>query len=184
MRAVFLDKDGTLVKDVPYNIRPELIRLEPFVVDGLKSLQEKYSLIIITNQAGLARGYFKEQELQNYFLSLLELFKMNGVFINGFYYCPHFPGGIMEKFNKNCDCRKPLPGLIQKAAVEHDIDLKNSWMIGDILHDVEAGNRAGCKTILINNGNETEWETGQYRIPDFTAKDFKKATEYILSQGD
>ena len=90
------------------------------------------------------------------------------------YYCPHYPDGKIQKYKIECDCRKPKPGLILQAAREHDIDLSNSWMIGDILNDVEAGNRAGCKTILLDNGNETEWIWNEIRTPAFIVNNWKK----------
>jgi len=97
----------------------------------------------------------------------------NKVNLNGFYYCPHSP-------QDNCNCRKPRPGMIFKAAKDLQIDLSKSWMIGDILNDVEAGKMSDCKTILINNGNETEWVWNQQRMPDFIANNLKAASEIIM----
>ncbi len=102
--------------------------------------------------------------------------------LNGFYYCPHLPGAIIEEYATNCDCRKPKPGLIYKACSDFDVDPQLSWMIGDILHDVEAGNSAGCKTILIDNGNETEWIISEKRKPDFIVKDFLEAAQFIIAE--
>jgi D-glycero-D-manno-heptose 1,7-bisphosphate phosphatase len=109
------------------------------------------------------------------------LWEEAGVTISGFYYCPHHPQGSVAKYAVTCECRKPNPGMLLRAADELQINLSDAWMVGDILNDVEAGNRAGCRTILIDNGNETEWKTGLYREPDFKAADLRESAEIILS---
>lgn len=180
-KAIFLDKDGTLIPDIPYNVNPQLITLQADVIDGLKRLQnEGYLFIIISNQSGVARGYFEEQALEGVEQRLKELLSREGITLSGFYYCPHHADGTVEGYNIDCDCRKPQPGMLLQAANEYDIDLSASWMIGDILNDVEAGNRAGCRTVLINNGNETEWLEGNYRIPSIISGSINQATDAIL----
>jgi D,D-heptose 1,7-bisphosphate phosphatase len=181
-KAVFLDKDGTLIPDIPYNVDPEKITLSSNLVTGLTSFQnEGYQLIIISNQAGVARGYFTEDKLGAVADKMKELFALNGLKLDDFYYCPHHPDGMMTGYNIACDCRKPAPGMLLKAAAEHGISLERSWMIGDILNDVEAGNRAGCKTVLIDNGNETEWVEGPYRKPTITCKTINEAATRLIS---
>lgn len=182
-KAIFLDKDGTLIPDIPYNINPDKIRLEEGVVEGLKLLvNQGFDLYVVSNQSGIAKGYFSEDEVFTMRETLQHLLIANKLpALKGFYFCPHHPDGIVGRFAYNCNCRKPKPGLLQTAASNHDISLKHSWMIGDILHDIEAGNRAGCKSILINNGNETEWEDGIYRKPFFVATDFLEAAKHIVS---
>lgn len=176
-RAVFLDKDGTLVKDVPYNIAPEKIELEDGVAEGLMELKGMgYKLVIISNQAGVAKGYFGEDQLQDVYRHLQHI--TTGSF-NGFYYCPHHPEGTIAKYAIACNCRKPGSELFFNASSELNIDLRQSWMVGDILNDVEAGNKAGCKTILIDNDNETEWELHRERIPDYVAHNFLEAVASI-----
>ncbi|MCE7042847.1 HAD-IIIA family hydrolase [Dyadobacter sp. CY312] len=178
-KAIFLDKDGTLIKDVPYNVDPKLVVFESGVFDGLRRMQdEDFKLIIISNQPGIALGYFSEPDLALLIRYFEEKFAENDLLLSGFYYCPHLP----DTSSNACSCRKPKPGLIHKAASDLNIDLSNSWMVGDILNDVEAGNKAGCRTILIDNGNESEWLSGINREPDFAAKDFLEATRYIVSQ--
>jgi len=180
-KAIFLDKDGTLIPDIPYNVDTRRITLTKGVARGLPLLEkEGYKLFIISNQPGLAYGYFDEQALENVRKKIALLLKQRQVNLSGFYYCPHHPEGSVAPYNRRCNCRKPLPGLILKAARENNIDLDTSWMIGDILNDVEAGKRSGCKTVLINNGNETEWEKGMYRVPDFIAADLEEAAAFIL----
>jgi D,D-heptose 1,7-bisphosphate phosphatase len=179
-KAVFLDKDGTLVEDVPYNINPELIRLADGALEGLRFLQDMgYQLFIVTNQSGIARGYFREQDLKPTIKKIRELLSQAGVSLKGFYYCPHSPSGEVQKYAVDCFCRKPKPGMLYRAALEHDINLAESWMIGDILNDVEAGNHAGCRTILIDNQHETEWNLAPLRWPQFIVRDLFEAARAI-----
>lgn len=178
-KAVFLDKDGTLIRDEPYNVDPAKVVFETDVFEGLRTLQgDGYRLVIVSNQPGLAMGLFSQTELDALVRYFEDRFAENGVMLSGFYYCPHLPATD----GPSCACRKPEPGLILRAAKELDIDLKHSWMIGDILNDVEAGNRAGCQTILIDNGNETEWLEGPARVPHYTTRYFLDATDYITSE--
>lgn len=173
-RAIFIDKDGTLIKDVAYNVNPARIDFEEYAFESLYLLQQKgYYLIIVSNQPGIALGYFKEEELKGVEEKIKNSLLKNKVSLNGFYYCPHSP-------RDNCNCRKPRPGLLFKAAKDMEIDLSKSWMIGDILNDVEAGIMSGCKTILVDNGNETEWTSNQQRIPHFIANNLKEAAEIIM----
>ncbi len=182
-KAVFIDKDGTLIHDVPYNVQPRLIELENYVGTSLHMLQQQgYLLIVISNQSGVARGYFKEEALHVVNKRITELLKPYHTTIDDFYYCPHFPDGIIKKYAIECDCRKPKAGMLLKAAAEYNIELNESWMIGDILNDAEAGNAAGCSTILIDNGNETEWIMNEQRKPSYTVKNFKEAAEIILQK--
>ncbi|MDQ9170469.1 HAD family hydrolase [Oxalobacteraceae bacterium R-40] len=182
-RAVFLDKDGTLVHDVPYNIDPSRVSLTPNAINGLRLLRDAgYLLVVVTNQAGIAKGFFSARDWAHMQAHLAGLFARQGIRISGFYCCPHHPQGSVKQFATHCACRKPSPGMLLQAASEHGIDLRNSWMIGDILHDVEAGSRAGCRTVLIDNGNETEWEMTSRRIPDVLASDLLEAAQAILAE--
>lgn len=179
-RAVFLDKDGTLVYDVPYNVDPAKVRLTPCAIEGLRLLQNSsYALFVVTNQAGIAKGRFSVEDWQRMQVCLAGLLGRHGIRISAFYNCPHHPQGSVARFAVECDCRKPMPGMLLRAAREHGIDLGRSWMIGDILHDVQAGKRAGCRSILIDNGNETEWEMGADRVPDLCAADLLEAAHAI-----
>lgn len=185
MRAIFIDKDGTLVEDVPNNVNPSLLELTWKAGHGLQLLQQQgYGLFVVSNQAGLAHGLFTEAALDLLRHRLTEMLAQYGVMLDGFYYCPHCPDGVVDRYAISCTCRKPMPGMLYRAAREHDIDLENSWMIGDILHDVEAGRRAGCKTILIDNGNETEWKLAPQRTPHLTAPDLYTAATLIASLAD
>jgi D,D-heptose 1,7-bisphosphate phosphatase len=181
-KAVFLDKDGTLIEDVPYNVNPDRMVLTPGAEEGLRSLhQAGYQLIVISNQSGVARGYFPETALKPVENHLRKLLADVGVPLAGFYYCPHYPGGVISSYAIACDCRKPQPGLLKQAAREHGIDLTQSWFIGDILNDVEAGRSANCRTILIDNGNETEWELSRDRLPHHVVSELAEAAKIITA---
>ena len=180
MRAVFLDKDGTLIVDEPYNVAPERVELLPGVLKGLQILHAAgYRLIVVTNQSGVARGLFPGSALIGVRDQLRQLLATGGVPLAGFYYCPHHPQGIVAPFAIECDCRKPQPGLLLQAASAQHIQLAHSWMIGDILDDVEAGRRAGCRAVLIDNGSETEWQLSPLREPQLRVRNFLEAAEYI-----
>lgn len=182
LKAIFLDKDGTLVNDVPYNVAPELITLCPSAAQGLRLFREMgYLLLVVSNQSGLAHGYFHESELDGVWQRLNQLLAEEGVQLDGYYHCPHHVQGSVSAYARACDCRKPLPGMLYQAAWQHGIDLADSWMVGDILHDVEAGKRAGCRTILIDNGNETEWQLSPLRTPDFRASDLLAAARLVAA---
>jgi D-glycero-D-manno-heptose 1,7-bisphosphate phosphatase len=179
--VVFLDKDGTLVVNVPYNVDPEKIHLAPGAIEGLPLLTSAgFRLLVISNQSGVARGYFEEEVLRPVETRLRELVAATGSSLAGFYWCPHHPTGTVPAYAISCGCRKPAPGLILRAARDHDIDLSRSWFVGDLLNDMEAGRRAGCRTILIDNGNETEWLRAPEREPHYRALDLLEAARIIL----
>lgn len=180
-QAVFLDKDGTLIENVPYNIDPEGIRLTAGAVEGLRSLhQAGYQLIVISNQSGVAHGYFSEAALVTVEERLRYLLT-GEVPLAGFYYCPHHSDGTVPEYAITCNCRKPEPGLLYHAAQVHSVDLRCSWFVGDILNDVEAGRRAGCRTVLIDNGNETEWRLSPQRLPHHVVTNLAEAARIILA---
>jgi D,D-heptose 1,7-bisphosphate phosphatase len=185
MKAVFLDKDGTLVDDVPYNVDPRRILLSSGAGPALRLLARlDYRLFVISNQDGVAFGRFPESSMDAVGNRLQDLLFREQLSLDGFYYCPHHPGGSVAGYACDCHCRKPKPGLLLKAAQDHGIDLRASWMIGDILHDVEAGNRAGCKTVLLDNGNETEWRLGPRRVPTRMAHDLYAAAVLIAGHSE
>ena len=183
--AVFLDKDGTLVDDVPYNVDVQRMSLVAGAGTALRALAGAgYRLIVISNQSGVARGYFAEDALQPVEDRLRTMLADEGVTLAGFYYCPHLPDGIVPAYARNCSCRKPQPGLIRAAAAAHGLDLTRSWVVGDILDDVEAGRRAGCATVLIDNGNETEWALSDERVPHYVVASIVEASAAITAASD
>ena len=179
-RAVFIDKDGTLVEDVPYNVDPALLRLRPGATAALRRLAAAgFLLIVVSNQPGIALQRFDRRALHGLALALTNQLAAAGVTLAGFYACPHAP--VPEPDEKGCRCRKPAAGMLHQAARDHRIDLGMSWMVGDILDDVEAGWRAGCGSVLLDVGNETEWRWSPIRIPDFRVNDLPSAADAILS---
>lgn len=181
-KAVFIDRDGTLIKDVPYNANPALIEFLPDAIETLSALKKnKFLLILISNQSGVARGFFSVEQLEKMHDVIQQTLSNFNVKLDAIYYCPHHPEGKIKEYTIECECSKPKPGLIFKAAAAYNIDLNNSWMVGDILNDVEAGNAAGCKTILLDNGNETEWILNEKREPAFTVESWLMIAQTIVS---
>jgi D,D-heptose 1,7-bisphosphate phosphatase len=179
-RAVFIDKDGTLVQNIPYNVDPARLSFMPKAIAGLQQLRDAgYDIVVITNQSGIARGIFDESAFLHLAAALSERLRNEGVSLAGLYYCGHHPDGTVPRFAVSCGCRKPAPGLFTYAATELAIDLAGSYAVGDILDDVEAGRRAGIHSGLILSGGETEWRPGPYRVPDFVARDLVEAAEQI-----
>lgn len=167
-RALFIDKDGTLVVDVPYNVDPARVVLAPGAGAALARLApDGYDFVVVSNQPGVARGLFPLDALAAVEARIQGLLAPFGVRIAAFRWCPHHPEGSVSPYALACTCRKPQPGLLQGAATALGIDLAHSWMVGDILDDVEAGHRAGCRTVFMDAGNETVWRRGPHRTPDF-----------------
>jgi D-glycero-D-manno-heptose 1,7-bisphosphate phosphatase len=171
--AVFLDRDGTLMRDVDYCGDPKDVDLLPGVSESLRRLKNAgYKLIVVTNQSGIGRGYFNEEQ---YKAVEAELDRQigNGV-IDASYYCPHLPGD-------GCKCRKPSPEMVLQAAGDHDVDLARSFFVGDKASDIECGRSAGVKTILVRTGCGNEANQG---LADFTANDLSGAARIISGDGN
>ncbi len=179
-RALFLDRDGTLVHASHYPSRPEQLRLYDGIGPVLQFLQQhhKFRIIVITNQAGIAHGYFTEAHLQQMHAYLTDKLMALGVHVDGIYHCPHHPDGVVEELSIRCECRKPEPGMLLRAARELDLDLEHSWFVGDILDDVEAGNRAHCRTVLVDLGTESLPQQ-PLRVPTFVARSTLHALQII-----
>lgn len=157
-KAVFLDRDGTLIEYVPYLRSPDQVELMPGGAEALQRLKKlNFLLVVATNQSGVARGYFGESSVEKVHDRIRELLSREGVQIDAFYFCPHGPAG--EGF-RECSCRKPAPGMGLKAAEDLDLDLKKSWMIGDSLCDLEFGLNMGCRSILVRTGRGKKTELG------------------------
>ena len=176
-RAVFFDKDGTLIEDVPYNVDPVRLRLMPGAIEGLRALQAAgFRLIVVTNQSGVARRLFTEPELAVAHAALDELLLAAGVTLDGFYYCPHLPAPELFAWENPCACRKPSPGLLEAAAADRSLGLTRSWLIGDIADDIEAGRRAGCRTVLVAGCPDDD------TTAHFVARDLAEAAAIIIRE--
>jgi len=153
-RACFLDRDGVLIEEVHYLKSPDQIRLARGIAEALVRLQnEGYLRIVVTNQSGVARGYFSEDAVAEVHRRIDELLAEEGAAVDAYYYCPHHVDGIVKPYDRSCDCRKPEPGMILNAAADHGIDLAASFLIGDKLSDVQAALRAGCAAFLVETGH-------------------------------
>jgi D-glycero-D-manno-heptose 1,7-bisphosphate phosphatase len=186
-RAVFLDRDGTINEEVGYLKSLDLLKIIPGAGAAIKRLNEAgFKVVIITNQSGVARGYFPESLVHEAHALLIAMLQKEGASIDGIYYCPHHPTEGNSKHTILCDCRKPATGLMDRAARELDIDLKRSFMVGDKWSDVELGHRAGARTILVRSGFAAD-DQGNMRLshvedPDFTAHDLAGAVVWIIQQ--
>ena len=179
-RAVFIDRDGTLVYPRHYPSQPHDLQLYNGIGPGLRRLQHAgFRLIVITNQSGIAHGYFGTADLERMHAHLARELARLDVRLDAIYYCPHHPEGSVAEMAIVCDCRKPQPGLLLRAATEWQIDLQRSWFVGDILDDIEAGRRAGCRTILVDLG--TEPTPCPLRTPDAVARDTAHALAIIAA---
>lgn len=180
-RAVFLDRDGTIIEHVDYVYDRSQVKLIPRASEAIRLLNESgFKVIIITNQPGVARGYFTEEtvrEINNY---IHECLAKEGARIDEAYYCPHHTEGTIEEYAKECDCCKPKPGMIERASHELSIDLEGSFVIGDRNTDVEAGDRAGCKTILLTGKDLLNNEEEITTIADYVAPDLYEAVEWLI----
>ncbi|HEX6992660.1 MAG TPA: HAD family hydrolase [Gammaproteobacteria bacterium] len=181
-RAVFVDKDGTLIENIPYNVDVARMQFAPGAERAVPRLAAAgFAIVVVSNQAGVARGMFDEAAVAAVGRALTDRLAALGVGLGGFYYCPHDPRGAVARHRRMCGCRKPAPGLIVRAARELGVDLSASWLVGDILDDIEAGRRAGCRTILIDAGNETEWRMSRARLPHHVAADLDEAARLIVA---
>ena len=182
-KAIFLDRDDTLIEDPGYINGPDQVKLLPFAAASLVELKQMgYKLIVISNQSGVARGIIKEEAIADIHQQLKTLLGQEGAYLDAIYYCPYHPNGAIPKFSKESDLRKPNPGMILKAADEHDIDLSRSWMVGNSYRDITAGLRAGCKTILINSSAKPACKKIGDPEPDKKAVNIREATNIIKMQ--
>lgn len=179
--ALFVDKDGTLVVDVPYNADPARLEWQPVAPQALAVVARAgLAIVVVSNQAGLALGRFTAAEFERLRRAVAERLQAEaGVVLTDFVFCPHAPGADGAPV---CGCRKPEPGLLIDAAERHGLDLAASWMVGDTLDDVEAGRRAGCRAILYDSGGETVWRPGPMRTPHARYQDWDEVAHHVLAQ--
>ena len=169
-KAVFFDRDGTIVEDTGYIHKAEDFKLLPNAIEGLRRLR-KFMIFIVTNQSGIGRGIYKLEDFKKFNDRMIEELGKHKIRIEKIYYCPHAP-------EHNCDCRKPKTKLLEEARGEFEINLEKSFVIGDQTADIELGKNANCRSILVltGNGNKTKNEIKA----DFVAEDLLDAAKWIL----
>jgi D-glycero-D-manno-heptose 1,7-bisphosphate phosphatase len=151
--AVFLDRDGTLIEEAGYLDRLERLIFFPYSVDAVRLLNRAtLPVVVITNQAGIARGIVKESFVAEAHRHISERLAEGGARVDAYYYCPHHPDAVIETFRQHCDCRKPGTGLFTRAAADLDLDLSRSFVVGDRWHDIEAGQSVGARGVLVRTG--------------------------------
>lgn len=176
-KAVFLDRDGTILREVEYLSRAEDMEILPGAARALRRLGEAgYLRLVVTNQSGVARGYFGSEVVEGLNEELRRRLKREGADVEDFAYCPHLPA-----LTGPCDCRKPAPGLLLELAARHGVDLSASWMVGDKAVDVAAGKNSGCRAALVRTGyGAAEEEAAREFGPDMVVDDLSVFADAIL----
>jgi D-glycero-D-manno-heptose 1,7-bisphosphate phosphatase len=183
-KAVFLDRDGTIIEDVGYLNTPAEIKFIPGSIAAIKKLKEAgYKVVVITNQAGVARGLITEDMLQTIDKTLHKWILNSGTHLDALYYCPHHAEHGVYPYKQACECRKPHPGLLLKAQKDLNIDLAQSFMVGDKATDIEAGQRAGVKTVFVMTGRGEVEKSAMKTPPNHSAADLNQAADWILKNG-
>ncbi|MGA2172963.1 MAG: HAD family hydrolase [Sedimentisphaerales bacterium] len=179
-KAIFMDRDDTLIEDPGYINDPEQVKLLEGAPEALIAIRAMgYKLVVVSNQSAVARGIVTEEILAQIHKRLEQLLAEKGTSLDRIYYCPYHPDGVIPKYRRDSDHRKPNPGMLLDAAKDMDIDLTESWMVGNSPRDIEAGARAGCKTILIDNrGHEQKIQPGE-QTPDYRAVNMKEVVNII-----
>jgi len=183
-KAVFLDRDGVITKEPPYYAhRIDQLELIPKSAEAIRLLNESgFKVIVVSNQSGVARGYYQEKDIEIYNMAMQKKLEEKNAYIDAIYYCPHYLEATIEAYKIDCDCRKPKPGMLKRAKKDLDLDLKCSFLIGDKINDIEAGYRAGCKTILVltGHGNDELKKSSKMNIkPNYISKDLYAAIQII-----
>ena len=184
-RAVFIDSDGTISEEVGYINHPSRFRVFPFSAAAVKLLnQSGWLAIVITNQAGVARGYFSEEMIQTVHDRLQRDLESDGARLDAIYYCAHHPSVGQPPYRLDCDCRKPKPGLITRAVEKFDIDPASSWMVGDRYSDIELARNAGIRSAFVLSGygrGEWEYQRSIWELqPDIVSENLLEAVKEIL----
>ena len=181
-RAVFLDRDGVITQEPPhYAHELSQLKLIPKSADAIRLLNEnRFVVIVASNQAGIAHGYYREEDAILFHQAMKENLAKEGAYIDAIYYCPHHPEAKIERYRVDCNCRKPKPGMLTRAKRELNIDLKQSFIVGDKLSDIEAGKRAGCKTIMVRTGYGVEELKSNEIDCDYVANDLYDAVQHTL----
>lgn len=176
--AVFLDRDGTLIRDVGYLCRLDQVEILPGGAEALKLLRNNgLKIVVVTNQSGVGRGFLSEQELHKIHEALIESFAARGAEIDAIYYCPHHPTEGFDGYRVICDCRKPNAGMLRRAAEQLQLDLGASYVVGDQATDMELAARVGAKGVWIHGGSQTRpaWPRSFY-----VAADLRQAAQWVI----
>jgi D-glycero-D-manno-heptose 1,7-bisphosphate phosphatase len=182
-RAVFLDRDGTLIEEVGYLDRPDRVVLYPFSIDAVRLLNRSgFAVFVVTNQSGVARGLFDEAFVEATHRALADTLRRGGARVDDFSYCPHHPDAKIEAYRRDCDCRKPQPGLLKRTAAAHGVDLSRSFVVGDRLHDLESGAAVGATGILVLTGYGVEHEPAARANAAAVTGNLMEAVSWILRQ--
>jgi D-glycero-D-manno-heptose 1,7-bisphosphate phosphatase len=184
--AVFIDRDGTLTEEVGYVNHPSRLKLLPRSAAAVRRLNEAgIAAVMATNQAGIARGYFSAEVMDTVHRVLVERLADAGARLDGLYVCPHHPTEGVPPFRADCDCRKPKPGLLLRAARELDLDLARSSVVGDKASDLTVAGRVGARSILVLTGyglGEWEYRRAAFEtVPDHVATDLLDAVEWVIA---
>jgi D-glycero-D-manno-heptose 1,7-bisphosphate phosphatase len=186
--AVFLDRDGTICEEVGYINHLDRLQVYPWTAEAIRKLNRAgLPVVVVTNQSGVGRGHFSESLVKQVHMKIALELAANDARLDGFYYCPHHPTATVEEYRKECNCRKPAPGMLEEAAKRFNIDLASSFVVGDSYRDVEMGHRVGAKSILVMTG----YGRGEYdyhrkawpRPPDRIAENLLDAVGKILGNG-
>jgi D-glycero-D-manno-heptose 1,7-bisphosphate phosphatase len=182
--AVFLDRDGTMIEDVGYLDALDRVDYFPWTVDAIRLLNRAgFAVVVVTNQAGIARGFFSESFVQETHRLIEARLNAGGARVDGYYYCPHHPAGRVAEFARACDCRKPGRGMIERAAREHDLDPSRSFVVGDTWLDIGLARAVGARGILVRTGAGAAWEarTPPDLAADAVVDNLAAATAWILA---
>jgi D-glycero-D-manno-heptose 1,7-bisphosphate phosphatase len=165
--AVFLDRDGTLIEEIGYLDRLDRLALFPYTIDAVRLLNRAgFAVVVVTNQAGIARGIVREAFVHEAHRVITDRLAAGGARIDAFYYCPHHPAGTVPELRQACDCRKPAPGMLRRAAAELDLDLSRSFAIGDRVHDATAAVAVGARGVLVRTGHGAPDATAEHPVTD------------------
>jgi D-glycero-D-manno-heptose 1,7-bisphosphate phosphatase len=189
-RAIFIDRDGTLNEEVGYITDPAQFRLFDFAAEAVRKVNEAgWLAIALTNQSGVARGYFTEEFLRGIHQSMEESLRSQGARLDAIYYCAHHPEFGAAPYRRDCECRKPKPGLIERAVRDFALDPAECFVIGDRYRDVEMGHSGGARSVMVMTGHGREEYASEHRDwprqPEYVAADLLDAVQWVLrtSQG-
>lgn len=185
--AVFIDRDGTLFKEVGYINHLSRVELLPRSAEAVRNLNEAgLKAVVVTNQAGVARGYFPESLVEAVHRKMHRLLAQEGARLDGVYYCPHHPEGLDSRYRRTCSCRKPAPGMLERASRELGIDLSRSYVVGDKITDIEMAHRVGARGVLVLTGygrGQLELQGHLWRDgPEAVADDLLEAVLWIRAE--